>query len=91
MMWDRNLIKNLFDFSYKWEIYTPRAERKYGYYVLPVLYGERFAGRIEMVYDRKNRKLDVVNLWYEPDVKVTQTMEKSIQTALKRFEKFHQG
>ncbi len=91
MMWDRNLIKALFDFSYKWEIYTPQAQRKYGYYVLPILYGERFIGRIEMVYDRKDRKLNVVNLWYEPDVKVIQTIEKGVQAALKRFEKFHQG
>ena len=36
----------LFDFDYKWEIYTPAAQRKYGFYVLPILYGERFIGRI---------------------------------------------
>ncbi|MEG2701822.1 MAG: crosslink repair DNA glycosylase YcaQ family protein, partial [Clostridia bacterium] len=47
MLWDRKLIASLFDFQYKWEIYTPEAQRKYSYYVLPVLYGERFAGRIE--------------------------------------------
>ena len=38
LMWDRNLIEMLFDFSYSWEVYLPVAKRQYGYYVLPVLY-----------------------------------------------------
>ncbi len=88
MLWDRRLIQALFDFSYKWEIYTPQAERKYGYYVLPVLYGERFIGRIEMRYDKKKKELHVLNLWYEPDIKQTKTMENKIQSALKRFTRF---
>lgn len=91
MMWDRNLIKAIFDFEYKWEIYTPQDERKYGYYVLPILYGERFVGRIEMIYDRKNRKLNVANLWYEPGIRLTKAMEKGIASAVKRFERFNQG
>ena len=53
MLWDRRLIKALFDFDYKWEIYTPEAQRKYGYYVLPLLYGDRFIGRVEAIRDRK--------------------------------------
>ena len=59
MLWDRKLIKKIFDFEYKWEIYTPIAERKYGYYVLPVLPGESFIGRIEIVNDKKLRQLIV--------------------------------
>lgn len=89
MLWDRNLIKEIFDFEYKWEIYTPKVQRKYGHYVLPILYRDQLIGRIEMVYDRKIKKLNVLNLWYEPSVKVTKTMEKSIQIALKRFEAFN--
>ena len=88
MMWDRNLVKDIFDFEYKWEIYTPQSERKYGYYVLPILYGERLIGRIEMVYDRKNKELNVSNIWYESNVKVTQKIERGIKSALKRFEAF---
>lgn len=88
MMWDRKLIKEIFDFEYKWEIYTPRSQRKYGYYVLPILYGEQLVGRIEMAYDRKNRKLDVSQIWYEPGVKVTKKLENGINSALKRFETF---
>jgi len=46
-MWDRKMIGHLFGFDYTWEIYTPLAKRKYGYYVLPVLYGESLVGRAE--------------------------------------------
>ena len=89
MMWDRDLIKAVFDFEYKWEIYTPQAERKYGYYVLPILYGERFIGRIELIYDKKDKKLNVHNIWYEPGVKLTKSIETSIGAAVKRFERFN--
>ena len=89
MMWDRKLIKEIFDFEYKWEIYTPQSERKYGYYVLPILYGAQFIGRIEMVYDRKGSKLNVINIWYEPGIKLTKVMEKGLDSEIKRFEKFN--
>lgn len=89
MMWDRNLIKEIFDFEYKWEIYTPQSQRKYGYYVLPILYGERLVGRIEMAYDRKNKQLNVSHIWYEPGVRVTKKLENGIKSALKRFEAFN--
>ncbi len=89
MMWDRNLIKEIFDFEYKWEIYTPQSQRKYGYYVLPILYGEGLVGRIEMAYDRKNRQLNVSHIWYEPGVRVNKKLESGIKSALKRFEAFN--
>lgn len=91
MLWDRKLLQALFEFEYKWEIYTPQAERKYGYYVLPILYDERFVGRIEMVYDKKNKELQVSHLWYEPDVKPTKALKNKIDAALKRFARFHRG
>lgn len=46
-MWDRKMTLHLFGFEYIWEIYTPEAKRRWGYYVLPVLFGDRFVGRIE--------------------------------------------
>ncbi len=88
MMWDRNLIKAIWNFDYKWEIYTPAAQRKYGYYVLPILYDENLIGRIEMVFDKKSKKLEVKNLWYEDGLKVTKKIEGAVVSSIKRFEKF---
>jgi uncharacterized protein YcaQ len=47
IMWDRKMVDHLFGFAYKWEVYVPEHLREHGYYVLPVLYGDRFIGRIE--------------------------------------------
>jgi len=65
LIWDRKLIKALFDFDYKWEVYTPEKDRKFGYYVLPILYGDEFIGRIEPVMDRKNNRLIIKGLWLD--------------------------
>lgn len=65
MLWDRRLIEALFGFFYRWEVYTPEAQRKFGYYVLPVLQGEAMVGRIEVVRDRKARCLRVQGAWWE--------------------------
>ena len=64
-LWDRRQIEALFDFHYAWEIYTPAEKRKYGYYVLPVLQGERLVGRIECARDKKVRELQVRAFWTE--------------------------
>ena len=89
LIWDRRLIKALFDFEYIWEIYTPAVKRKYGSYILPILYGERFIGRIEAACERKTRTLSVKNIWYEDDVKPTKTVQKAIEKCLQRFAKFN--
>ncbi len=89
MLWDRKLIKELFDFEYKWEIYTPESERKYGYYVLPVLYGENFIARCELVCDRKNKALIIKNIWFEDGVKVNKTVKNELKKAYNRFMNFH--
>lgn len=88
MMWDRALVGALFDFDYSWEVYVPPAKRKYGYYVLPLLLGERLIGRAEPVYDRRSRAMALKGLWYEPDIKVTAALRKSVQGCLDRFEQF---
>lgn len=65
MIWDRKLIEEIFDFSYTWEIYTPKDKRKYGYYTLPVLCGNRLVGRVEPII--QNGKLILQNFWRERD------------------------
>ncbi|MFI5300334.1 MAG: DNA glycosylase AlkZ-like family protein [Polyangiales bacterium] len=65
LMWDRRLVRDLFGFEYTWEVYTPEAKRTHGYYVLPILFGDRIVGRIEPKVDRATRTLKIVGLWLE--------------------------
>ena len=71
LLWDKALIAALWDFHYSWEIYTPADKRKYVYYTLPVLWGERFIGRIEAAADHTSKILRVKNIWFEPDIRLT--------------------
>ena len=89
MLWDRKLIEALFGFQYSWEIYTPASKRKYGYYVLPVLYGDRLVGRIEPKADRKANSLTVQNIWFEPGVRQTKTLSGMIDKAVCRLARFN--
>jgi uncharacterized protein YcaQ len=63
--WDRDLLRRLFDFDYVWEVYVPAAKRRWGYYVLPILFGDRLVGRIEPRIERKANALRIVDLWWE--------------------------
>jgi uncharacterized protein YcaQ len=65
LAWDRDLLLRLWGFDYRWEVYVPAAKRRFGYYVLPLLYGDRFVGRIEPRIDRKTGTLRILGLWWE--------------------------
>lgn len=68
LLWDRKLVAHIFDFEYVWEIYKPPATRKYGWYVHPLLHGDRFVGRLEGRI--RDGALHIDNLWPEPGVKL---------------------
>ena len=88
-LWDKQLIRTIFGFDYGWEIYTPAEKRKYGAYVLPVLYGDRFVGRVETVNDRETKTLTVKNLWYENGIRQTKNFETALDRRLNRFAAFN--
>jgi len=77
LMWDRERLLDLFSFYYRWEVYTPPAKRVYGYYVLPVLFGANFVGRIELKAVRDREELQVVRQWPE-------NRDSSVQEAVYR-------
>lgn len=62
---DRARTEALWNFYYRLEMYVPKTKREYGYYVLPVLRGDRLVGRIEPVFHRKTRELAVNGVWWE--------------------------
>jgi uncharacterized protein YcaQ len=64
---DRARTERLFDFRYRIEIYVPRAKRRFGYFVLPILHGDRLIGRVDPRFDRTERRLHIQGVWAEPD------------------------
>ena len=69
LIYNRDRAEALFDFHYRLEMFVPKAKREYGYYVLPILRGDRVVGRIEPVFDRKTKALRVNGLWWQSGVK----------------------
>ncbi|MEA5015214.1 MAG: crosslink repair DNA glycosylase YcaQ family protein [Candidatus Limiplasma sp.] len=89
LMWDRKLIQALFGFSYKWEIYNPESQRRFSYYVLPVLYGQRFAGRVEPLCDRKGKTLIMKRFWAEKGFPLTDAFRAALEEQARRLAGFH--
>lgn len=87
LLWSRKRLEDLFHFEYRWEIYTPAVKRKYGYYAMPILAGDRLIGRMDPRLDRKENALKVELLHFEPDVKVSAQLRKNVKQAVKEFAK----
>lgn len=81
LMWDRKLVEHVFGFDYIWEIYVPEAKRKWGYYVLPILFGDELVARIE--FHCRGGVLEV-RQWYE-ERELGPDFWAAFQPALKRF------
>ncbi len=89
MLWDRRLIEDIWGFPYSWEISTPAEKRKFGYYVLPMLYGENLIGRIEAAAERRTGTLLVKNIWFEDGVRQTKRLDAAIDVSLRRLARFN--
>lgn len=85
---DRKRTERLFGFDYRIEIFVPEKKRKYGYYVLPLLEGDRFTGRADLKAHRADGRLEVKGLWLEPGVKLTRARETDIRSALTNLGQF---
>ena len=85
LLWDRKTVKRIFDFRYMWEVYKPKEKREYGYYVLPVLYGDRFVARLDPGFDKKTRILTINNWWWEDDVNPDRGMISALKRCLGDF------
>ena len=82
---DRVRLKRLFGFDYTVEMFVPAAKRVWGYYVYPLLEGDRFVGRVEVKGDRKQSTLTVQNLWWEPGVRPSAQRVRKLESELVRF------
>ncbi len=67
LLWARSAFRQLWNFEYVWEVYKPTAKRRFGYYVLPILYRDRFVGRFDGRYDRAEKILHILTYYEEPD------------------------
>jgi len=85
---DRKRLQRLFNFDYRIEIFVPEAQRKYGYYVFPMLQKDRLIGRIDVKARRDDDTLHVAGLWLEPRLNFTQARQKSLAAELGRHAKF---
>jgi hypothetical protein len=88
-LWDKKRVKNLFDFEAKLEAYTPAAQRKYGYYYLAILHGDRLIGRIIPKMDREKHTLIINSIWHEPWFQPEEAFEDAFAKTLESFAEFN--
>jgi uncharacterized protein YcaQ len=85
---DRDRTEQLFDFYFRIEIYVPKAKRQYGYYVLPILHGDRLIGRIDPKMDRKTNTLHVHNVYAQPKAPKNKKAVRAIGKAVAELASF---
>lgn len=86
IMWDRPAVAHLFNFEYVWEVYKPEKLRRWGYYVVPVMFGDRFVARMD---SRLNNGLWEIHRWYwEDGVEITSEMLVALERAVCRFRSY---
>lgn len=93
LIWDRRLMRTLFEFDYIWEIYIPAAKRRFGYYALPILFGDRLVGRIEPRREKASPDLQVRGIWFEADFRPMEDpyFIPALATAIEAYRRFVGG
>lgn len=82
---DRQRLTRLFGFDYRFEAFTPAAKRRYGYYVMPILEGDRLVGRLDPKHDRERKALLVNRVWWERGVRATPARRRALGRALEKL------
>ncbi|MGK9165360.1 winged helix DNA-binding domain-containing protein [Inquilinus limosus] len=85
---NRQRLERLFGFDYRFEAFVPEAKRRWGYYVFPILEGDRFVGRIDMRARRDSGDLAVAALWWEPKVRSSRARLRRLEKQLDRIRRF---
>jgi uncharacterized protein YcaQ len=86
---DRKLLMKIWNFDYKLEAYTPPDKRIYGYYLMPILYGHLFIGRLEPKAHRKEEILEIKSIYFESWFKPSKTFLENLANCIKKFASFH--
>ncbi len=85
---DRDRADEIFDFHFRIEIYVPAAKRQHGYYVLPILHDDQLIGRIDPKMDRKAKRLNVSNVYAEPDAPMTAATGRAVADSIEELARF---
>ena len=85
---DRKRALRLFGFDYTIEVFVPEKKRRYGYYVMPILEGERFIGRADLKTHRAEKRMEVKGLWPEPDVSFDRKRKNAVEAAVAELSMF---
>lgn len=85
LLCDRTRTERLFGFHHRLEIYTPKAKRRWGYFVLPILHHERLIGRADLAVDRKRGRLVAHAVHREPDAPRGKAVARAIRRELERL------
>lgn len=83
LLWDRRSLLQIFDFDYIWEVYKPAEQRKWGYYVLPIFYGDRFVARVDSRLEKG--VWTISNWWWEPDIIPDADLMDALRIAVENF------
>lgn len=89
VVWDRDRLLKMFGMDYKIEVYTPEAKRKYGYFTLPILHGDRMVGRLDPKAHRAQKRFEVKSIHLEPGVEIDEALVHGLAQAIRDFADWH--